>query len=371
MALSLGGLVGTGGACGCCGGTECVGDCCAPCAPCNIPITDLTLTWDGGITQGAPVTLRYGLDGFGNPQWVGTETVNIPTSVPSLTSNVRWTVQCGFASEIEILYENLTTGAICVTNGGFDGQLRDIDHDCVSFSAHNDSGDYTSAGARCLDMIANTIPIPYVYYIENVYVTGPASFAVNQCCQKFRVTGCGSNGLNVATVEVYDTMGGTLLASGQVDGSGYVTLLWLQDCASSVYIKATASRYDDNTQTATLTAGATTTIAMTVSSGYHCLGTACQYPVSDTLHCSYANAGSKTFTYSAGAWTSSFSYLGDNYVATLTATTGTYTIAKNGVACTSPTRGSLVCYIPGSFAFSESLNSGSCNAALGTGSITE
>ena len=54
---------------------------------------------------------------------------------------------------------------------------------------------------------------------------------------------------------------------------------------------------------------------LSVAGGYECLpGSGCGFPLADALHCTFVNAGARTFTYAAGAWTASFTYLGIAYV---------------------------------------------------------
>lgn len=135
------------------------------------------------------------------------------------------------------------------------------------------------------------------------------------CCgtsssQVFYVTGC-SKPIQGATVTVYDSLGGTSLASGSTDSSGNVSLSW--SGGLSVYVTSVAAGFYDYGASPSLTQGGTTNIVQTIRTDWTCCPEPGPLPKS-TLHATVTTtshdsrciwAGSFTLTYgpSADEWT--------------------------------------------------------------------
>lgn len=112
-------------------------------------------------------------------------------------------------------------------------------------------------------------------------------------CIKFQPKGCAGSLLAGATVSVYSSQGGALLAQGTTgvtqQGSwllpSSIVLTWTGP--STVYVTCTAPRFQDYGQTMTFgVGGAAADLNMTVANGYHCLGLVnpvCPYPIPTTL----------------------------------------------------------------------------------------
>lgn len=138
--------------------------------------------------------------------------------------------------------------------------------------------------------------------------TSTASVSINiadqgyYCCQDFVVYGC--NGIGLAGV-------GVTVASvtKTTDSSGKTHVAWssINGCSDDATIDAGSARFDVATVTSTFTTNATTTVTLTVASGYHCIA-GCEWPISNTLHATHPVFGAITYTYSAGSWVATVSY---------------------------------------------------------------
>ncbi len=118
------------------------------------------------------------------------------------------------------------------------------------------------------------------------------------CSQTFTVTGCNNTALSGATVSVYDTEGGTLLASGTTASNGNVTLWWSGPC--SVYVTAgPCEGYTNYGQSLALVQAATTTIALPPQ----VVGSTCcdNVYITPTLYVTDSN-GILTITKSGSTW---------------------------------------------------------------------
>ena len=205
-------------------------------------------------------------------------------------------------------------------------------------------------------------------FYGSLTITGP-TYGVNTCCQKFHVGACNSQNFLNATVNVYDTMGGTLLASGLTSGTGYAALMW--SGSYNVYVTTTESsgRFIPYGSSLSLTPASTYDLgALSPTSGYICQTVGvCLYPLPSTLYCTFVNAGAQVFTYAAGNWTSSFTYLTIAYVLNL-APSRSMTATKAGVGFTC-TFSLVNCPVTGPF--SGKITPSGIGALLGNGTITE
>jgi hypothetical protein len=197
------------------------------------------------------------------------------------------------------------------------------------------------------------------------------------CCVGFTLYGCNAQPIVPANAAELDWTGPT---SGNTEfSSSYVN--WCTNLTGTY----TYSITDSTGRFAALT-GQTLVISsplcsgtaqmpdvtLTPASNYYCLTDAtspgpCAYPLPNTLHCTFANAGAKFFTYSAGNWTVSFTYLTVAYVINL-AVVGTMTATANGVGFTC-TFTLVACPVEGPF--SGTITPSGIGVVLGTGTITE
>jgi hypothetical protein len=158
-------------------------------------------------------------------------------------------------------------------------------------------------------------------------ITVSLTTASGWCCQTFYTNECNSLPLTTTTISVYDHAGGTLLASGPFE----LTIQWNGSCSVYVTVTEPTGRFNSG-QSLSLTNNSTTYIS-TLASGYTCFSDSgdliaqqhCQYPLSNTLHCTFPAIGYPvTFTYIAGYWTSTFTWNGDVYVLNLPPEGNTY-----------------------------------------------
>lgn len=366
--------------------------CCLSCTPVIIPKVDLTVSWVGGPGPGCETIPSGGfpdgsgtmvympngyspvfLDGvFSGPSWVCSPPV--ATSADLRSALVLLTCQA-------TVIKAAIVGQVSTGFGQPPGQYGWVTLSCytivATFTIGSDSCSPLGAGGGLSLNTYNTNPFGLTYnvadasplncqteYFTSFTIAGP-TYGTSTCCQNFVITGCNSLGVSGATVSVYNTNGGTLLAQAVTPLNGSVTLLWSGSC--SVYVTVTSSRFVSYGQSLTLTQNGTTTIGLSITSGYHCMSE-CGIPVADTLNATFTIAGAQTFTFSGSAWTSTFDVSGHTYVATLTET-ATRSITRDGTTCgtingvvTCPTSFSAT-MLPPAFA--------TCRNEIGTATLTE
>ena len=197
--------------------------------------------------------------------------------------------------------------------------------------------------------------------------SGSASISLNlsdqgfRTCQYFEVTGCGglpAEGLSLTIFTV----------SSQTDTSGQAVIT-INGQGTQPFIANGAGRFVTISDTRTFVNGATTTLAMTVASGFSCFA-GCAWPISNTLHATFSGAGSRDFAKSGTNWVSSFSFGGHAWVCTISEAGG-FSVTRDGVGCTDESLTLNSCFIPGLTSFSLTLDPGSCGSELGLASLTE
>ncbi len=359
MALSLGGLVGTGGICGCCGGGEGHG-CYASCGCINVPVDNLTLTDSvGGIT----INLVQSLGGA----WIGTSTYNYPGNgtCPATTVIVDYYVtqgSCNFGV-------TWATSSNCPTTGPYIGGIY-----YGSYSG-------TLTGSGCTPFSRSGSPPAYEagpnsLYGYGVITTITISGTNSDCCIALCGVDCYGDGVNQPTITLWtdatktvaawtgtgdgngcvlrsDIPTGTYIVTVTADGystyTGVVTLACLDtktftlgnvtahtwhftgcngidlvgvtltitglgaftsgydgkvklnlDTGSYPWT-ATRSRFTDASGTASVTSCVdhTVEVPMTIASGYHCFHPSCAVPAPDTLHLTDPDNGAVTLTYNS------------------------------------------------------------------------
>ena len=175
----------------------------------------------------------------------------------------------------------------------------------------------------CGSPITGTVSVPQSFRSNPTQCSGsgqnvdPPSASVSfsldtgagTCCQRFTIKGCNSFALPGATVSVYDSSGGTLLAFGTTDASGNCSLVWSGSC--TVYVTITAERFTPYGQTLSLSANGTQNITLTPDTGYHCsiVWTNCTWPLSNTLHYTNSFFGNATLTFSGNNCNGTISYV--------------------------------------------------------------
>jgi hypothetical protein len=121
------------------------------------------------------------------------------------------------------------------------------------------------------------------------------------CSQTFTVNACsGQPYASVPTVNVFNHSGGTLLASGTVNGSGQVTLTWTGSTGSYfITVTGASSRFASFSSTTSLTCGGSHIINLSAASGFVC-GLGCLLPIATTLHVTFSTGTTCVLTYVAG-----------------------------------------------------------------------
>lgn len=118
------------------------------------------------------------------------------------------------------------------------------------------------------------------------------------CTQTFTVKCCNGAGYQGVTVSLYTASGGTLLTSGTTNSSGVVALTWSGTASPWVTVTPITPRFVAYGQTMSLTCGGSTTIVLTVATGYTCIAGCC-LPVATTLFLTTSSGATATLTYNA------------------------------------------------------------------------
>lgn len=107
--------------------------------------------------------------------------------------------------------------------------------------------------------------------------------------QTFQLNGCSPYGLR--SVSIYDSPGGSLLASGNTGIGGGITLTW--SGPTTIWVQPTGTRLTG--VSVTVVSGGTSTVNFGIASGYACfLDNSCIDPVKTTLHGSCTNGVTAT-----------------------------------------------------------------------------
>ena len=225
---------------------------------------------------------------------------------------------------------------------------------------------YSCTAFTCNYAVTSSQTWLYTSGVTSIAVTGsPGS---SWCCQwQTNVKGCNGNSLGSnCTVNWWTSSAMTSLIS-----TGLGSQLLGVGSTGSWYRQVSAPRFNTAAAAKTISAcGTGDSVTLTVASGYYCMnGSGCGFPLPGILHCTFYYAGAQTFTYAAGVWTSSFTYLGVAYVLSID-TNGNLTCTANG-ADFSGDCGFSVDYCPVVGPFSGSIAIGGIGSWLGNGTITE
>lgn len=370
MAFSLGSF-GPGGPCDCCGDNVLV-SCCRPCV---IPKEDLQFTekfyqydtsgfpWTSTLLSTQTITLTY--NSLGGPfvdTWTGsilcpdsvtrTVTLHCVEDFPGAnTGLIHITMPQTQAPFTTFDYQPFNTG----------GGAQDVGtYTCSPFHAHHQF--FGDDGNGFIVVPVGEIDIEDV---QHAVYTGTC------CLSPITLGGCGGAPVAGASYGVWeDSTKAGQIAAGTTDSNGLFSFDAVK-CGTTWYREVSHPRFVTVAGTKTYVGTDTDTIS-TPASGYHCLaGTSprsCGLPVADTLHCTFATAGSKTLAYSAGAWGGSWTASGHSYVMSIDAATAALTLTRDGVSCGASM---AVNSCPPSLSISVGIPAGDCLTELGNGTITE
>lgn len=270
--FSLGGI----GAPCCCGGTP--STCClVTCSPCAIPRKDLQVDWTNLITGNGSVAMTYS-----GTSWQS-----------ACSDGLIYSLTCtGGATVFTVTY--FTAGSCPTgTTSSCSSSLASPHKLTLTASACSPlSLTYSTTSATCPAVTSSG----YTQFV--VSDPSPVANPPGLMCQTFTFTVCGVEATS-ATVDVYDVMGGTLVASGTAATSGIIRLWW-QGAAGSYYVTASASSVSF-AGTLTLACAGTTAFSG-VAGGICCsFGDAGACPIPQNLTLTDAN-GSYPFTYNGSGW---------------------------------------------------------------------
>ena len=255
---------------GCC---TCGAGPCLSCCPCGIPETTLIASWSGGTTglgglayyATGSVNLTY--DGAAH-QWTGPCVpfqYNVGTGLDASWIIVRF--KCQTSNGIVYLQVDEYNSSAC---SGYIGGVTT-------------GNGYTLGAFACnpfsIAQTANTAIYPG---LPSFTIAGPPGVNCSiPSSSTFTVTGCNGLALSGVTVNVYDSLGGALLASGTTDSSGNCLLSWSGPC--TVYVTATEGTGRFTAWGQSVTVASLVSISLAVAAGYTCIS-GCAYPLNNTLH---------------------------------------------------------------------------------------
>lgn len=374
----------------CCGSTESCGGCCRTCTAC--PGAYLLLS-GGTITDANGTALLNWWDGTAEPLPVPTPGALLQFSADLLTSDESgccsieedqmidyfYLYRCNSETNTigisQWVYGELIFPSGCINNGSnCDGVTipgavywastgdTPADFQEPALASVSCTGPLTGSATFIDDGSPYGLPSPPTSATVSIPIYAGGTY----CCQQWTVEGCNGLVVSGATVSVYNTMGGTLLASKVSATNGSAILIWQASCSVYVTASETSGRltYADSPS---LSAGAQTILTMTPASGYACIA-GCLLPISQTLTATFSTAGAQTLTFSGTTWTGSFTASGNSYVVTIHQS-GFVIIDRNGTSCGSV--GWAVVSCPPSFSATITPPSGPCLTELGTGTVTE
>lgn len=209
----------------------------------------------------------------------------------------------------------------------------------------------------------------YAAGVRSVAVAG--SYGYPLCCMwNTKIVGCnsgsGANLIASATVKWWTSSAMTTLISTGAGGQLGV------GSAGTWYRQISAPRFTTVAANKTVTCGGNDTTTLAVAAGYYCLiGSGCAYPLPSTLHCTFYYAGAQTFTYAAGMWKASFTYLTVAYVISID-TSMNLTCTANAVDFSAGSAFAVsYCPVIGPFSAAIAVPGSGTGSAIGNGVLTE
>jgi len=281
--LNLGGF-GASGPCGCCGGGG--ASCGYSCSVCG----GIYLNYAAASITDANGTATFPLY-WGGVSTVLTSATALPWSTDTgggicATSTVsgfqyRYRISCsGSDVLIEIIPNtgfavaySCSTPSICVSGGAagyyYTGAVYYGSYLNTVPAIFSDSVTPTCSGGNMTATAAFSTGCSVPVIVASASLSVPyAASASGWCCQSINVTGCNGLPLSGALVEVYDTMGGTLLDSATTGDDGVVGVQWSGSC--SVYVVVSKCLFDDNAGSYTFVPQGSTTIPLTATTPSDC-----------------------------------------------------------------------------------------------------
>ncbi len=212
----------------------------------------------------------------------------------------------------------------------------------------------------------------YILYsagLRSITMTYTAGYPA--CCLwNTKILGCnplsGANLIGNSTVNWWtDSTMTTLISTGTGGNQGVGS-------AGTWYRQISAPRFTTVAANKAVTCGGTDTTTLTVATGYYCfIGSGCGFPAPSTLLCSFYYAGAQTFTYAAGSWTASFTYLTVAYVISFD-TSSNITCTANGVDFSAGSAFAIsYCPVVGPFSAAIAVPGSGTGSAIGNGVVTE
>jgi hypothetical protein len=239
------GTLGCGTGCGCAPDACCLG----VCSPCAIPEKDLTISWVNPLAGNGSDMLVYGGAG-------------------------TWTTGCsgGAGGGNQLIF------SLSCTGGQTDFRATYFVTGSCPTGQSNYCGSLRASGFKLNLGTSTCSPYSVQYTLSNtscpaISASGFTSFTISDpnplygavMCRRFCLDWCGA--VSGATVTVYTSMGGALLASGTTNATGCVNLSW-NGSPGSYYVTTSQAGYPDTGETFTLGCGGTTNIPL--PSGYGC-----------------------------------------------------------------------------------------------------
>jgi hypothetical protein len=247
-------------------------------------------------------------------------------------------------------------------------------------SCFNFSGSSTSAKSSDLTASVCTPTFSATYNVTGTNLPDPSAAGVTSltitgcpggaCCCQFltEVVGCNSTVLPNATVNWWTSSAKTsLISTGTTDSTGDIN--GCVGSAGTYWREIVATRFTTLAGNVAATCSGSETQTLSAGSGFTCMGGSCPYPLADTLHCTFANAGLQTFTFSGSLWTASFTYLSVAYVISINAAQAV-TATAGGTGFTA-SFAITTCPVDPGFTGTMTVPGTGPGSALGNGVITE
>lgn len=287
-------------------------DCCDvtvaySCCPCDIPQSDLTLTYAStGPAGNGSMTLSYTPQGSNPPIWLTTTCLDLGVLTLPVGNRHCWISFYAYCSngatgwDAISWYQSGDTGCTGYPpgTGGERNQLTIDSFTCAPFHLHHNVGPSNGFPASVL--------------IQGGFTTidlDSSESTSGTCLYKFNVSGCNFIATQGVTVSAWTSAAKTtLLGTGATDSNGDITIVSTERTTNGHY-EITGSRFTSLSGNGLLSsATSTNNFNLTATASYHCDTGICGWPIAGTLHMTHPVFGSVTLTYSSGHWTGTKAY---------------------------------------------------------------